>query len=237
MSLKGKVAVITGAAGSLGSVVAHKFGAEGATLVLVDNRQTRLAEHCDDLCEKYSATLIGNVDVTLKKSVDKLVEMIIKEHGRIDVLVNIVGTWRGGTPVHETDVETWDMLMDVNAKSVFLMSGAVAPQMIEQGSGKIISIAARPGLKAGAGGAAYAASKSAVIRLTEAMSEELKDKGINVNCVMPSIIDTEPNREAMPKADFDKWVRPEQLADVILFLASEQSAAVHGAAIPVYGRV
>jgi NAD(P)-dependent dehydrogenase (short-subunit alcohol dehydrogenase family) len=236
MSLQDKVVVITGAAGNLGSVVARKFGAAGATLVLVDNRPKRLADNCDILCEQYGATLIGNVDVTLKRSVDKLVEMIVKEHGRIDVLINTVGTWRGGTPVHETGVETWDMLMDVNAKSVFLMSGAVAPQMIEQGSGKIVSIAARTGLKGSAGNAAYAAAKSAVIRLTEALSAELKDKGINVNCVMPSTIDTEPNREAMPKADFDKWVTPEQIADVLIFLASEGSAGIHGAAIPVYGR-
>ncbi len=237
MSFKDKVVIITGAAGSLGSVAAHKFGAAGAILVLVDNRQTRLVDHCDDLCEKYGATLIGNVDVTLKKSVDKLADMIIKEHGRIDVLINIVGTWRGGTPVHETEVETWDMLMDVNARSVFLMSGAVVPQMIEQGSGKIVSIAASAGLKARSGNGAYAASKSAVIRLTEALSAELKDKGINVNCIMPSTIDTEPNRKAMPDADFDKWVTPEQIADVLVFLASEQSAGIHGAAIPVYGRV
>ncbi|MBN1122771.1 MAG: SDR family NAD(P)-dependent oxidoreductase [Anaerolineae bacterium] len=236
MSLKDKVVVITGAAGGLGSVVARKFGTEGAKLVLVDNSPTRLADNCEILREQYDATLIGNVDVTLKKSVDKLVEMVVKEHGRIDVLVNIVGTWRGGTPVHETEVETWDMLMNVNAKSVFLMSGAVAPQMIEQGSGKIVSIAASAGLKARSGNGAYAASKSAVIRLTEAFSEELKNKGINVNCVMPSTIDTELNREAMPDADFDKWVTPEQIADVLVFLASEQSAAIHGAAIPVYGR-
>jgi NAD(P)-dependent dehydrogenase (short-subunit alcohol dehydrogenase family) len=237
MILKDKVVVITGAAGGLGYITARKFAEADARLVLVDNHPTRLAERCDELCEKYGATLIGNVDVTIPRSVGKLVAMIEKDVGPIEVLLNIAGGWRGGKPVHETDPEDFDFLMGLNAKSVFLMAGAVAPHMVERGSGKIISIAASAGLQGRAGNGAYAASKAAVIRLTEALSAELKEHNINVNCVLPSIIDTPANREAMPKASFDKWVEPEALADVLLFLASEASRAIHGAAIPVYGKV
>lgn len=235
--LQDKVTIITGAAGELGSAAAHRFAREGAQLVLVDNRPDRLAEQCGDLRDEHGALLIGNVDLTMPHSVGKLVEMVIEQRERIDVLVNIVGGWRGGAPVHETPPETFDFLMGLNAKTVFLMSGAVAPRMIAQGGGKIVSIAASAGLLAKSGNGVYAASKAAVIRLTEAMSAELKGHGINVNCVLPSTIDTPANRAAMPDARFEKWVTPEALADVLLFLASDMARAIHGAAIPVYGLV
>jgi NAD(P)-dependent dehydrogenase (short-subunit alcohol dehydrogenase family) len=127
--------------------------------------------------------------------------------------------------------------MNLNAKSVFLVCRAVIPHMITQGSGKIVSVAAKSGLQGAAGTSIYNASKSVIIRLTESMSAELKDKGINVNCVLPTIIDNPANREQMPKADFAKWVSPEQMADVLIYLASEAASALHGAAVPVYGRV
>lgn len=235
--LENKVAIVTGAAGALGSSVARRFAEAGARLALVDIKPDRLLDCCGPLRDEYGAKLFGNTDVTAKQSVQRLAGLVLDEFGRIDVLVNIAGGWRGGTPVYETEPETFDFLMNLNAKSVLLMAGAVAPHMIEQGSGKIVSISASAGLKAQAGNSAYAASKAAVIRITEALSAELKSHNINVNCVLPSTIDTEANREMMPKADFDKWVAPEALADVLLFLASDASRAIHGAAIPVYGRV
>lgn len=237
IDLTDKVTVITGAAGGLGHVVADRFAQAGAKLVLVDHSPDRLAETCSDLRDRHGALLIGNTDVTIPRSVGKLIDLILEQTGRIDVLINIVGGWRGGKPIPETDPETFDFLMGLNAKSVFLTAGAVAPHMAEQGAGKIVNVAASAGLRAKSGNGAYAASKAAVIRLTEALSAELKDSGINVNCVLPSIIDTPPNRESMPKADFSKWVAPAALADVMLFLASDLSRAIHGAAIPVYGRV
>lgn len=237
IDLTDKVTVITGAAGNLGHVVANRFAQAGAKLVLVDHSPDHLAEMCSDLRDEHGAILIGNTDVTIPRSVGKLVELVLEQAERIDVLINIVGGWRGGKPLHETAPETFDFLMSLNAKSVFLTTGAVAPHMIEQGTGKIINVAASAGLRAKSGNSAYAASKAAVIRLTESLSAELKDSGINVNCVMPSIIDTPPNRKAMPKADFSKWVTPAALADVMLFLASDLSRGIHGAAIPVYGRV
>ena len=236
MNVEGKVVLITGAAGALGHVVAHRFGDAGARLVLVDNRPDRLAELCNDLKENYGALLIGNTDVTNPRSVGKMVEMVIRERERIDILLNLVGGYRAGPPIHETPPEVWDFLMNLNAKSVFLVAGAVIPHMIEQGGGKIISISAKPALQGTKGHGVYSAAKAAVIRLTEAMSAELKDHNINVNCVLPSIIDTPANRQEMPKADYSKWVSPEALADVLLFLASDASRTIHGAAIPVYGR-
>ncbi len=234
MNVEGKVVLITGADGSLGRAVTRAFAGRGAHLALTDYRAEGLRESFADLDD---ALLVGGIDVTDPAAVERLVEAVIERWGRIDVLVNIVGTWRGGQPVHETELETWDFLMNLNARSVFLVSRAVVPHMIEAGAGKVVSVAAKTGLEGRTGVAAYSASKSAVIRLTEAMSDELKNGGINVNCVLPSIIDTPPNREAMPKADYAKWVAPEALADVIVFLASDAARAIHGAAIPVYGRV
>jgi NAD(P)-dependent dehydrogenase (short-subunit alcohol dehydrogenase family) len=237
MELKDKVVVMTGAAGNLGNVAARRFAEVGAKLVLVDVKPDRLLELCGDLRDEYGAILIGNTDVTDPRSVGKLVDLVMDEVGRTDVLVNIAGGYRSDGLVHETSPETFDFLMNLNAKSVFLMAGGFAPHMIEQGYGKIINMAASSGLHAKSRNGAYAASKSAVIRLTESLSAGLKDHGINVNCVLPSTIDTPGNREAMPGADFEKWVSPEALSDVLLFLASDASRAIHGAAIPVYGRV
>jgi NAD(P)-dependent dehydrogenase (short-subunit alcohol dehydrogenase family) len=234
MNVEGKVVLITGADGALGRAVTRAFAGRGANLALTDYRAEGLRESFADLDD---ALLVGGIDVTDPAAVERLVEAVVERWGRIDVLVNIVGTWRGGQPVHETEIETWDFLMNLNARSAFLVSRAVVPHMIEAGTGKVVSVAAKTGLEGRANVAAYSASKSAVIRLTEAMSDELKDDGINVNCVLPSIIDTPPNREAMPKADYARWVAPEALADVIVFLSSDAARAIHGAAIPVYGRV
>ena len=151
--------------------------------------------------------------------------------GRIDVLVNTAGGYRAGTPLHETPLATWDFLFNLNTKSVFIMSRAVVPQMLRQGTGKIINVASRAALVGEAQAALYSASKAAVVRLTESMAAELKAHGINVNCILPSIIDTPVNRQAMPKADHTSWVAPSALADVILWLASERARAINGAAL------
>ncbi|MGI0069999.1 MAG: SDR family NAD(P)-dependent oxidoreductase, partial [Nitrosopumilaceae archaeon] len=147
----------------------------------------------------------------------------------------VIGGYIAGKPVTEIDEKEWDEMMNLNLKTAFLLSKHILSQMIKQGSGKVIHVAARPGLKGAGFDAAYVASKSGVIRLVESSSEEVKTKGINVNCVLPSIIDTEENRKAMPQANFAKWVKPSEIAKVILFLASEDSRPINGAAIPVYG--
>src|SRR6185437_1124322 len=157
--------------------------------------------------------------------------------GRIDALCNIAGGFHMGEPAHETKDEVWRLMLELNAGSILRTARAVVPGMIAQGSGKIVNVAAMGGTQGGALMAAYSASKAAVIRLTESMALELRDKGINVNCVLPSTIDTPPNRASMPSADFTRWVAPAALADVILFLASDAARAINGAALPVVGRV
>jgi NAD(P)-dependent dehydrogenase (short-subunit alcohol dehydrogenase family) len=229
------IVVVTGAAGNLGSAVAKAFRAAGATLVLLDRAADRLSRLFPELVGAADHFLAHSVDLTDADSVAAMVDEAVKRFGRIDVLVNVAGGYRGGTAVHETPLETWDLLMNLNARSVFIASGAVIPAMLERGSGKIVNVAARAALEGGRKMGAYSASKSAVVRLTESMSAELKRSGINVNCVLPGTIDTPQNRAAMPKADTSRWVAPEALADVILFLASDTARAVHGAAVPVYG--
>ncbi len=231
-----KVVVITGAAGNLGRAVAEAFHAEGARLALVD-RQRELVQGVfgadipeSDHCLYAAANLMDEA------SVGETIQQIGEYFGRIDALINIAGGFTMGPPLHETPLETWQFMIDLNARTVFLTCRAAIPMFLAQRSGKIINVGARPGLVGAANMGPYSASKSAVIRLTESMSAELKASGINVNCILPGTIDTPRNREDMPDADFEAWVTPEALADVVLFLASEQARAIHGASIPVYGR-
>ena len=230
-----RVVIVTGAAGNLGSAVARAFQAAGAKLVLVDRASDRLPRLFPELADSPDHFLATAVDLTDADAVARMAEEAVSRLGRIDVLVNAAGGYRGGTAVHETPLQTWDLMLNLNARSVFIASSAVIPAMLERGSGKIVSVAARAALKGARTMGPYSASKSAVVRLTESMSAELKKSGINVNCVLPGTIDTPQNRASMPKADTSRWVAPEALADVILFLASDTARGVHGAAVPVYG--
>lgn len=230
-----KVVIVTGAAGTLGEATARAFYAAGASLVLVDLREERLeAVYGESLAaDRY---LHVAVDLTDADQVNGLVGKAIEHYGRIDILANIAGGFTMGTPVHETDEKTWDFMLNLNARTAFLTCRAVVPQMLTAGQGKIINVGARAALGGSARMAPYIISKSAVIRLTESLAAELKHKGINVNCILPGTIDTPPNRESMPDANFEKWVPPTDLANVILFLASPAAQSVQGAAVPVYGR-
>ena len=230
-----RVVMITGAAGSLGSTAAASFQQRKAHLVLVDHAENRLERKFSELVDNPAHILAGGIDLAVEEEVQSMVQKVLDQFQKVDVLLNIAGMYRGGTPVIETELEFWQQLMAVNAQTVLLTSRAVAPAMIQQCYGKIINVGARPALKAGAGNAAYAASKSAVLRLTESLSSELKTHGINVNAIIPGTIDTRANREMMPKADHDTWVNPEAIAEVLLFLASDAARAVHGAALPVLG--
>jgi NAD(P)-dependent dehydrogenase (short-subunit alcohol dehydrogenase family) len=218
-----KIVVVTGAAGALGRAVADHFAAAGARVAQLD-----VLEIDND---RYSATC----DLLDSKSCQGAVDNIVKQLGPIDVLANIAGGFAMGEAVHETSEDTWDFMMGLNAGSVLNMARAVVPVMLNSGKGKIINIGAGAGQAGVARMGAYSASKSVVIRLTEAMAGELKFQGINVNCILPSIIDTERNRQDIPDADFGLWVRPEAMARVVGFLASEAAAPIHGAALPVSG--
>jgi NAD(P)-dependent dehydrogenase (short-subunit alcohol dehydrogenase family) len=231
----GQVAIVTGVTGTLGHAVARAFRDAGAHLILVDRSEGRLPQLFPDLAASDDHFLAASVDLTDPEAVTGMAEETHRRFGRIDILANIAGGYRAGTPVHETSLETWDFMLDLNARTVFIASRAVIPHMLERKSGKIVNVAARAALSGGARMAAYSASKSAVVRLTESMSAELKKSGINVNCILPGTIDTPDNREAMPNADHSRWVAPADLAQVILFLASDEARAVHGASVPVYG--
>ena len=228
------VIVITGAAGALGSAVAQAFHQAAAQVVLLDRSENRWPAL--SAAGAPAPITIGNVNVMDEESVAAAVAQIVQQTGRIDALINTVGGYRAGTPLHEMPVTDADMLMGLNARSVFLMCRAVIPHMLTQGSGKLVNIAARGALQGTAGAGIYSASKSVVIRLTESLAAELKQHDINVNCVLPGMIDTPANRAAMPDADFSEWVATEALADVILFLCSDAARAIHGASLPVYGR-
>jgi NAD(P)-dependent dehydrogenase (short-subunit alcohol dehydrogenase family) len=231
-----QVIVITGAAGNLGAAVARAFQSTGAKLALADRAEGRLQQLFPDLIDSPACFFADSVDITDAASVEAMAGETIRRFGRIDALINTAGGYRAGTPLHETPLETWDFMLNLNARSVFIASHAIIHYLLRQQSGKIVNVASRAALVGDANAAAYSASKSAVVRLTESMSAELKDHGINVNCVLPGIINTPSNRQAMPDADHSRWVEPEALADVILFLASDAARAIHGAALPVYGR-
>lgn len=231
-----QVVMITGAVGNLGRAAAHAFHAAGAKLLLLDRSSSRLEGIYTDIIGSPDLILANSVDLTDPDSIEAAVVGAIERFERIDVLVNTVGGYRAGKPLHEISLETWDLMHDVNARSVFLVSRAVIPHMLRAGSGKIVNVSARSGLAGKANMAAYSASKSAVIRLTESMAAELRKFGINVNCILPGTIDTPQNRGAMPDADHSRWVKPESLADTILFLCSYAARDVHGAALPVFGK-
>jgi len=231
-----RIVLLAGASGNLGQAVERAFHAAGARLVLLDRATDRLPQLFPELAETPEHLLLGAVDVTDAASVEQAVQTILARFGRIDVLANTVGGYRAGQPVHETPPETWDFMLNLNARAAFILSRAVSPPMLTQGGGKIVHVAARAALAGGANAAAYSASKAALLRLVESQAEELKRANVNVNCVLPGTIDTPQNRQAMPKADHSRWVAPEAIADVILFLASEAARAIHGAAVPVYGQ-
>ncbi|MBN1642785.1 MAG: SDR family oxidoreductase [Anaerolineae bacterium] len=230
-----RVVMVTGAAGNLGEAVARAFLAVGAHVVLVDRAADRLPERYSALVGDPAHLLVTGVDMTDEDAVRSAVERTLERFGRIDVLANTVGGYRAGTTVDKTPLADWDFMLDLNARSAFLVSRAVVPLMRARGSGKVIHVASRAAMNGGARAAAYSVAKSAVLRLTESLSAELKRAGINVNCVLPGTIDTPQNRASMPEADHRRWVAPEAIADVILFLASDAARAIHGAAIPVYG--
>lgn len=232
----GKVVLVTGAAGNLGSAVARAFQQAGAALALVDRSAEPLVALFPE-GRKTGRLFFLTADLTDAEATEAMVHAVVDHFGRVDVLANTVGGYRAGTAIYETPLAEWNFMFTLNARTAFNLSRAVVPVMMQQGYGKIIHTAAKGGLSGAARAAGYTAAKAAVIRLTESLAEEVRGMGINVNCVLPGTLDTPQNREAMPRADFSRWVKPEALAEVFLFLASEAASAIHGAAIPVYGAV
>lgn len=226
-----KVVLITGGTGALGRAVVEAFTSSNAASIAtyITDKEAENAK------TKIGALDLVKADITKEDQVRKLVSHVVQKHSRIDVLVNVVGGYIGGKKVSELEESEWDKMMNLNLKSAFLISKYVLPVMVLAKHGKMIHISSRTGLKSSGYDSAYAASKSGLIRLVESISEEVKEYGINVNCILPSIIDTDANRKAMPNSDFSKWAKTGDLASLVLFLCSEEANVITGAAIPAYG--
>lgn len=224
--------MITGAAGHLGRAVAAVFAAEGANLVLVARKREALTAA---FAADGPAAQLAVCDLLDAAQVQATVDAALARFGRIDVLCNIAGGFRRGEAVHETSDASFDLLLDLNVRTLLHAVQAVVPVMLRQRAGRIVNIASLAAVRGQPRMAAYCVAKDAVVRLTEAMAAELREQGINVNAVLPTVIDTPDNRAAMPDADPSRWVAPADLAAVIAFLASDAARAVHGAALPVTG--
>ena len=226
----GKVALVTGASGALGSAVAHAFRDAGATVAAADIVEP---DDEDALLDPAGDIHFYQGDFTDESDVESAIEEIVADHGRLDYVANIAGTWRGGSPIDETDVDTFDFLFNVNLKTMFLTSKHAVPHLRET-EGAIVSISARSSLEGGEGDGIYRATKAGVRLLTETIAEENLGT-VRANAVMPSVIDTPMNRDMMSSSDFSTWVTPEQIASVIMFLCSDAASVTSGAAVPVYG--
>jgi len=240
-----QVILVTGGTGALGSKLAELFLNFSPRAIIITYRSyTEMQELKPKILEKSSMeyrenhlTLIEfvKVDITDEDEVKTIVSNIIEKFGQIHVLANVVGGYIGGKSVSETDEEEWDKMMSLNLKSAFLISKHVLTYMKKKKFGKIVHVSSASGAKANGNDSAYAASKSGLIRLVESMAEETREFNITINCILPTIIDTESNRRAMPKANFSTWIPPAELAKVICFLSSEDSNVISGVAIPTRG--
>lgn len=235
MKYTGKIVLVAGGTGGLGRAVSLAFLNEGAQLI-VTYRKDQEFRQLTVAAGANAPRLAGQqVDVTDETAVQRLVEQIVAKHRRLDVLVNTVGGYVGGTSLWDLDRREFDRMLELNLRSGDVLSRAAVKAMLQQNEGAIVNVAARAALEHGAGVAAYAASKAAAVALMDSLAADLQGKGVRVNSILPSIIDTEANRVAMPAADFATWTKPEDIARVILFLCSEDAKVIHGASIPVYG--
>lgn len=231
----GKSVLIGGGTGGLGHAVSLAFLQEDAR-VIVTYRKPEEFDALKNAAGAASASLEGyRVDVTNEAALRELVDGILAKHGRLDVLVNTVGGYVGGIKLWDLDPQVFDQMLALNLRSGYLLSRTVVPAMLKQGQGAIVNIVAKAAVDHAAGASAYAASKAAALAMMDSLAADLKGTGVRANSILPSIIDTEVNRRAMPVADFSRWPKPEDIARVILFLCSEDAKVIHGAAVPVYG--
>jgi len=231
----GKVALVAGGTGGLGHAVSLAFLEAGAKVAVTYRAQDQF-NALKIAAGKAGSQLEGySVDVTDEAAVRQFVEKIVAKHRRLDAMVNTVGGYAGGTKLWELETKVFDQMLALNLRSTYALSRAAVRAMLKEGHGAIVNVAAKAAFDHAAGAAAYAASKSAAVALVDSLAADLRGSGVRVNTVLPNIIDTEANRKAMPKADFAKWPKPEDIARVILFLCSDDARLIHGASIPVYG--
>lgn len=229
------VVLVAGGTGGLGRAVSLAFLEAGARVSVTYRREEEL-DSLKHAAGAGVARLEGfKVDVTDEASVRQLVESIAAKNARLDALVNTVGGYAGGVKLWELETGVFEQMLALNLRSGYVLSRAAVPVMLKAGKGAIVNVAAKAAFDHAAGAAAYAASKAAAVALFDSLAADLKGSGVRVNTILPSIIDTAANRKAMPKADFAKWPKPEDIARVILLLCSEEAGVIHGAAIPVYG--
>ncbi|MBB5015380.1 SDR family oxidoreductase [Rehaibacterium terrae] len=231
MQLEGKIVALTGGFGGLGPTVVDALRRQGAKVAVIDRADAPAADSADD-----GRLLLPGIDIADADAARAAFERIAAHFGGVDALVNLAGTYRW-EPLAEGSLDTWNLLHRVNLLTAVSATRAALPHLLARGGGRIVNFGALGALKSGAGNGPYAASKAGVHRLTESLAEELKDRGIQVNAILPSIIDTPANRADMPKADFSRWVKPAELAEVVVFLLSPGASAITGALIPVAGRV
>ncbi|HEX5440330.1 MAG TPA: SDR family NAD(P)-dependent oxidoreductase [Ktedonobacterales bacterium] len=235
----GRVALITGATGGLGPAVVRAFVEAGAVVVgigsRVDEEREKAIRSQLDSNGNSRLSLLA-VDAMDETNVAQVIADTQGAHGRLDILVNGIGGFHAGEPVTQTPLEVWEHMFALNLRPAFLFSKYAARAMADQNWGRIINVSSRAARSSRKNAAAYATAKNAVITLTEAQAEELRDAGVTVNAILPSIIDTPANRTAMPTADTSRWPTAEQIARVVVFLASDDAGLISGASIPVYGR-
>jgi NAD(P)-dependent dehydrogenase (short-subunit alcohol dehydrogenase family) len=229
-----KVALVSGGTGGLGRAVTLALLHEGASVIATYIKKDE-ADALKDTVGPSAHLELLPLDATDETACRALVDGITARHGRLDILVNAIGGYAGGKPLWETEPRTYQLMLTLNLHAAFNLARTVVPAMLRQKSGAIVNIASKAALDHAAGAGAYAASKAATLALFDSLAQDLKGSGVRVNSVLPSIIDTAPNRKAMPDADFSRWPKPEEIAQVILFLCSAEAKLVHGAAIPVYG--
>ncbi len=230
----GKVVLVAGGTGGLGRAVSRAFPKEDARVIVTYRNREEFAAFADEA--GVDSSLEGYpVDVTDESATAEFIDRVVSKYDRVDAMVNTVGAYAGGVKLWDMDTKVFDRMMALNLRSGLLLSRAVIPPMLKAGRGAIVNIASKAALDHAAGNAAYAASKAAAVAMMDSLAAELKGTGVRVNSILPDIIDTEPNRKAMPGADFAKWPKPEDIARVILFLCSDEAKVIHGAALPVYG--
>jgi NAD(P)-dependent dehydrogenase (short-subunit alcohol dehydrogenase family) len=235
VSFAGKVALVTGGTGGLGRAVSVAFLEAGAKVVVTYVQREEFALLQSAAGAKGSAIEGHRVDVTDEAATRGLVSQILAEHGRLDMLVNTVGGYAGGVKLWDVDNTIFERMLAMNLRTIYVLSRSVVPAMLKQEYGAVVNVAAKAAVDHGAGASAYAASKAAAVAMIDSLAEDVRGTGVRVNSILPSIIDTEANRKAMPGSDFAKWPKPEALARVILFLCSDDARVIHGASIPVYG--
>jgi NAD(P)-dependent dehydrogenase (short-subunit alcohol dehydrogenase family) len=235
MRFDGKVVLSAGGTGGLGRAVSRAFLREGARVFATYRNEAEFAELQRTAGDSAPRLAGRQIDVADERAVGALVEEIVRAQGRLDVMVNSVGGYTGGPKAWEVESAELDRMLALNLRSGWVLGRAAARIMLPQGAGAIVNVASQAAVQHSAGASVYAASKAAALALIDSLAQDLRGSGVRANSVLPGIIDTEANRKAMPAADFSKWPKPEAIARVILFLASDDASVIHGAAIPVYG--